>query len=106
MDEQMLRALEADGEKLRHLTGEDHGPWTTDEPTRRCDNCLHMRLETFQSHDAPPEQETVCCFHIVAGGWYRMRVDPESVCSDHEFDDLIDRKPTAPAYPSSDWPRF
>jgi hypothetical protein len=25
---EMERALEADGEKLRQLTGEDHGPWT------------------------------------------------------------------------------
>jgi len=26
MDKEMMRALEADGEKLRALTGEDHGP--------------------------------------------------------------------------------
>lgn len=26
-DSEMQRALEADGEKLRQLTGEDHGPW-------------------------------------------------------------------------------
>lgn len=26
-DREMERALEADGEKLRQLTGEDHGPW-------------------------------------------------------------------------------
>lgn len=26
-DREMQRALEADGEKLRQLTGEDHGPW-------------------------------------------------------------------------------
>lgn len=26
-DARMRRALEADGEKLRQLTGEDHGPW-------------------------------------------------------------------------------
>lgn len=26
MDKEMMRALEADGEKLRDLTGEDHGP--------------------------------------------------------------------------------
>ena len=25
-DKEMMRALEADGEKLRQLTGEDHGP--------------------------------------------------------------------------------
>mgnify|MGYP003509176601 FL=1 len=27
MSTEMERALEADGEKLRQLTGEDHGPW-------------------------------------------------------------------------------
>lgn len=27
MDYDMMRALEADGEKLRQLTGKDHGPW-------------------------------------------------------------------------------
>lgn len=26
LDKEMIAALEADGEKLRHLTGEDHGP--------------------------------------------------------------------------------
>lgn len=26
-DREMQRALEGDGEKLRQLTGEDHGPW-------------------------------------------------------------------------------
>ena len=26
-DREMQKALEADGEKLRQLTGEDHGPW-------------------------------------------------------------------------------
>jgi hypothetical protein len=28
MGDEMRKALEADGEKLRQLTGEDHGPWT------------------------------------------------------------------------------
>jgi hypothetical protein len=33
---EMERALAADGKKLRHLTGEDHGPWTLpDEAPRR-----------------------------------------------------------------------
>jgi hypothetical protein len=26
VNEEMMKALEVDGEKLRHLTGEDHGP--------------------------------------------------------------------------------
>lgn len=49
MDKEMQRALEADGEKLRALTGEDHGPvedWPPDEP----DFCIihgyeHMRTD-------------------------------------------------------------
>jgi len=32
MDEEMMKALEADGEMLRSLTGEDHGPVFFDEP--------------------------------------------------------------------------
>lgn len=28
LDKEMQRALEADGEKLRAMTGEDHGPWS------------------------------------------------------------------------------
>ena len=27
INNEMQKALEADGEKLRQLTGEDHGPW-------------------------------------------------------------------------------
>jgi hypothetical protein len=27
MDKEMMKALEADGEKLRQLSDEDHGPW-------------------------------------------------------------------------------
>lgn len=73
---------------------------------RRCDNCLHMMQETVRSFDAPPEDETVCNFHIVAGGWHRMRVNPESTCSDHRFDDGSDDGPAEPRYPACDWPPF
>lgn len=31
-DREMQKALEADGEKLRQLTGEDHGPWPRSLP--------------------------------------------------------------------------
>lgn len=34
-DVEMQRALELDGEKLRQLTGEDHGPWVL----ATCPNC-------------------------------------------------------------------
>lgn len=35
VDREMMRALEADGEKLRQLTGEDHGPQFFDD----CPEC-------------------------------------------------------------------
>ena len=38
MNKEMQRALELDGEKLRQLTGEDHGPIFIYE----CENCLGM----------------------------------------------------------------
>ncbi len=36
MGNEMKKALEADGEKLRQMTGEDHGPWDLDGD---CSNC-------------------------------------------------------------------
>jgi hypothetical protein len=30
-DREMMAALEADGEKLRQMTGKDHGPWFIEE---------------------------------------------------------------------------
>lgn len=33
MDKEMQKALEADGEKLRQLTGEDHGPYFDSAPS-------------------------------------------------------------------------
>ncbi len=35
MDKEMMKALEADGEKLRQLTGEDHGP----QALAQCPEC-------------------------------------------------------------------
>lgn len=41
-DREMQKALEADGEKLRQLTGEDHGPWfVDDEPHPGLAPCPH-----------------------------------------------------------------
>ncbi len=41
-DREMERALEADGEKLRQLTGEDHGPWLMEPETFMvpCPHCF------------------------------------------------------------------
>lgn len=36
LDKEMMAALEADGEKLRQMTGEDHGPYFFDEPCEVC----------------------------------------------------------------------
>lgn len=38
---EMQRALEADGKKLRQLTGEDHGPYFDEEPIHvsTCEPC-------------------------------------------------------------------
>lgn len=36
MDDEMMKALEADGEKLRQLTGEDHGPFAL------CPTCVGL----------------------------------------------------------------
>ena len=38
MDDKMRKALEADGEKLRQLTGEDHGPYFWENNTKEEDN--------------------------------------------------------------------
>lgn len=51
MDKEMIRALQADGEKLRHLTGEEHGP------KFRCDDCDGLVSDDGFSID--PEK---CCF--------------------------------------------
>lgn len=50
MNDKMIEALLADGEKLRQLTGEDHGPWGL------CDvcsafvsvDCLVMDINGFE----------------------------------------------------------
>jgi hypothetical protein len=51
MDREMQRALEADGEKLRQLTGEDHGPWELEEAPLQwvdCDVCNGSGVEAFR----------------------------------------------------------
>lgn len=53
-DDEMMAALEADGEYLRQMTGEDHGPWglcchcgaMTDHPANvTCDTCFRTAVE-------------------------------------------------------------
>ncbi|MCJ8518976.1 fructose/tagatose bisphosphate aldolase [Pseudorhizobium tarimense] len=38
-DKEMQKALEADGEYLRQMTGEDHGPYFIDDDSEDCWNC-------------------------------------------------------------------
>lgn len=38
--DEMWEALEADGEKLRQLTGEDHGPWSIYPGQAPCPACF------------------------------------------------------------------
>lgn len=50
MDREMMKALEADGEKLRQLTGEDHGPFEIVQ----CEACAgtghHVHRVTVYEH--------------------------------------------------------
>lgn len=39
MDKEMMRALEEDGEKLRQLTGKDHGPIFLQAADPACPEC-------------------------------------------------------------------
>lgn len=39
-DDEMMKALEADGEKLKALTGQDHGPhFIPEQPCEVCETC-------------------------------------------------------------------
>jgi hypothetical protein len=49
MDSKMQKALEEDGEKLRQLTGEDHGPAFLDEgPCRMADHSMEVLWQLFR----------------------------------------------------------
>ena len=48
MDKEMQRALALDGEKLRQLTGEYHGPWF---PCKTCDGWGHFEFATGTEGD-------------------------------------------------------
>lgn len=60
MDEEMMKALQEDGEKLTAMTGEDHGPQFLHEWT--CAKCfewnIHHKLEcTACGHVIPQVSE-------------------------------------------------
>ena len=45
-NDEMERALEADGEKLRQLTGEDHGPWP-----RSCQHTIDWQFQRVKDEE-------------------------------------------------------
>ena len=58
-DREMMRALEADGEKLRQMTGEDHGPlWL--ETCQNCDGAgvTFHRVAVYEAGCAFPHDDT------------------------------------------------
>lgn len=58
MDREMMKALEMDGEKLRQLTGEDHGPWC---PNCLGDGCLTVWHDITESMTDAHEEECPEC---------------------------------------------
>ena len=69
---EMEKALWADGEKLRQLTGEDHGPWPLhEEPYVGEQGCPHCFESSGFAH------------RIVYGGWSEpdyAEADPSNPC--------------------------
>lgn len=67
MDKEMQRALAADGEKLRQLTGQDHGPqfWDT------CPVCggFGSHEEARPQHDDPYFAIVIACTDCGGSGW-------------------------------------
>jgi hypothetical protein len=54
---EMMDALEADGEKLRQLTGEDHGPW--EFRYALCEAC-GSEGRIYSGNDPHPRDEGPC----------------------------------------------
>jgi hypothetical protein len=82
-DLEMQRALEADGEKLRQLTGEDHGPWGLIE-CPACDGAGEWDEGPLpaSSGATEPEYRQVICGHC--GGTGRIMAD----CEPRTLDDI------------------
>jgi hypothetical protein len=64
MNKEMMAALEADGEKLRQLTGEDHGPvFLTDARFEICGHCngsgvIGRRVSVYEHGCGFPHDDT------------------------------------------------
>ena len=66
MNREMLKALEADGEKLRQLTGEDHGPHFLDDVCR--DGCQFAKDIAMPEHSCSGE-----CQYLMRKNGYGVR---------------------------------
>jgi len=62
---EMERALEADGEKLRQMTGEDHGPWRI-VPCEACGS--EGRVLVTMPGEWDPEDRGPCPYCDGTGG--------------------------------------
>lgn len=81
IDKEMMKALEADGGKLRQMTGEDHGPRFIEGPPQQwfvCDDCAGegeigtgrmSHTVTSGTIDPPDEIMEQCKRCRGAGGW-------------------------------------
>lgn len=69
-DKKIQRALKVDGDKLRQLTGEDHGPYFVDE-WETCSECGGDGevLEHKQMPDDPYFYTVRQCFNCGGSGW-------------------------------------
>jgi hypothetical protein len=74
-DSEMMAALEADGEKLRAMTGEDHGPFDLDAPAMTKREALQIAHERLTSVVA-------FCLDL---GLEPDRIDKDSIRNAHEM---------------------
>jgi DnaJ-class molecular chaperone len=83
MTDEMMKALEADGEKLRQLTGQDHGPFRYPqeedfdhiEDYDTCPDCSgEGTIEVLApQHDDPHYSRTERCNSCEGCGWVSHR---------------------------------
>jgi len=76
-DKEMERALAEDGEKLRQLTGEDHGPWLL-VPCPCCDGAGEWDEGPLpaSSGATEPEYRQVICPECAGSGSTFVRSEP------------------------------
>lgn len=88
MNREMMNALEADGEKLRQLTGENHGPEFLD-PLAPCPKCGG----DGGFEEAGSGKWSVCTFCDGTGS-----VESEAAESERDFDERFADIPDAPPF--------